>query len=81
MATADDKVEVRRADGRTVKVSRRAWDGVYRYRKGWALVNEHPDLSHKTRAELDDIAVERGLDPDDYGRKAELVAALEGSDE
>ena len=81
MATPDDRVEVKRPDGSTVKVSRRAYDGVYRYKDGWSLVELYPDLEKKSRAELDQIAVERGLDPDDYSRKAELIAALEGSDE
>jgi hypothetical protein len=34
------------------------------------------ELSAMTRADLDELAEERGLDPDDYGTKAELVAAL-----
>ena len=62
MASADDKVEAKRPDGTVLKISRRAFDGVYQYR-GWTLVNDQPDLRKKTRAELDDIAVERGIDP------------------
>ena len=79
MASADDKVEAKRPDGTVLKISRRAFDGVYQYR-GWTLVNDQPDLRKKTRAELDDIAVERGIDPADYDRKADLLAALEGDD-
>lgn len=81
MATTDEKVQLRRPDGEVVTVSRRAYEGVYQYKTGWELVELYPDLEKKTRAELDQIAIERGLDPDDYSRKAELIAALEGSDE
>ena len=78
MATVDDRVQVKRPTGEVVNVSRRAYEGVYQYRKGWSLVNDHPDLSKKTRDELDAIAVERGIDPAEYGKKADLLAALEG---
>lgn len=76
-----DEVRVTNPNGEETTVSRRAWQGVYQYREGWEMVDAFPDIEHKTRAELDQLAVERGLDPDDYGRKAELIAALEGSDE
>lgn len=78
MATVDDRVQVKRPDGEVVNVSRRAYEGVYQYRKGWSLVNDQPDLSKKTRDELDAIATERGIDPTEYGKKADLLASLEG---
>lgn len=77
----DDVVKVTTPAGKETTVSRRAWQGVYQYRDGWEMVAEYPDLEHKTRAQLDQIATARGLNPDDYGRKAELIAALEGCDE
>ena len=78
---ASDNVAVKRPDGEIVQVSRRAYEGIYQYRKGWRVVELYPDLEKKTRAELDQIAIDRGLDPDEYGKKADLLAALEGSDE
>lgn len=78
MASIDDRVKVKRGDGEVIDVSRNAWNGIYQYRKGYALVDEHPDLSGKTRDELDTIATERGMDPSGFKTKADLVAALEG---
>lgn len=80
MASVDDRVKVKRDNGDVIDVSRNAWNGVYQYRKGYTLVDEHPDLSKKTREDLDAIAVERGIDPSDFPKKADLLAALEGSE-
>ena len=39
MASRDNTVQAKRADGETVTVSRAAFDGVYQYR-GWTLVED-----------------------------------------
>jgi len=38
------------------------------------------DLESKTRAELDEIAVDLDVDPDEFSTKAELIAAIEEAD-
>lgn len=38
---------------------------------------EEKALNEMTRAELEDVAKELGLDPDEYAKKADLIAAIE----
>lgn len=41
------------------------------------LKEETQELSKLTRQKLDDLARDRGLNPDEYGSKTELIEAIE----
>lgn len=83
MRSRDDVVRVTRPDGSEATVSRAAWQGVYQYRDGWALAPDAPephDLASMKRAELNEVAAKKGLDPTDYRTVDDIRAAIEGAD-
>lgn len=55
----------------------------------WTIISDVPGftptgtmaLSGLSRAELDDLARERGLDPSSYGTKQEVITAIEGAEQ
>ena len=76
----DDRVQVKRPDGAELSIARAAWQGVYQYREGWALVDDQPDLTSKTRDELNTIAAGKGItDAEKLPNKDAVIAAIEGA--
>ena len=83
MPSRDDTVRVTRPDGSKTTVSRAAWQHTYQYQDEWTLIGdspEAPDLASMKRAELDEIAAERGLDPKSYRTVDDIRAAIEDAD-
>ena len=80
MTSKDDRVKVTRPDGSETTVSRASYEGVYKYREGWALVDDQPDLTNKTRDELNAIAADKGIsDAASLPNKDAVIAAIEGA--